>query len=434
VSARAKGRARRAFVGVSIVPPILGALWALPALLGNPATLSERLPGWLLVIGALSILGLGLAWGSFRGPLALRVAFANLLGLGLLLLAGEAFSQILGLHVPGISRPDEGGDRGAWVHDPELGWFHRPGRTGRTDLGGPDSGSFRINSLGLRGAEVRLPKPPGCSRVLAFGDSFVFGVGVDEENLFTTRLAERLRDATSECVEVVNMGVTGYSTDQEYLLLKRLGERLSPDVVLLVICDNDFEGNQLDFAYRRYYKPWFALDETEHLLPDPHPAPRLTRFQRVKEWMGQESNVWNLLRTRRSDNATLQRLVDFFQVAIPRVTPRPIKLTGALAEAFVGHARSLGAGVLVLNTGHRGEDPGLFAVLQRRLSEAGVETLELHQALEERRRLEPRRHWDFEGDTHWNRDAHAFVADRVADHLLAVGLLRSRSRGVRTGG
>ncbi len=426
-----KGRWR--FLALALVPPSLVVLWALPALLGNPVTLGDRLPGWLAALGVISMLGWGLSWASLRGPMPLRIVFANGLIFGLLLLAGEAGSQLLGLHVPAISRPNEGGDRGAWVYDRELGWFHRPGRTGRTYLGGPDAGSFRINSLGLRGAEVRVPKPPGSLRVLVSGDSFVFGVGVDEEHLFTTRLAERLRDLTGEDVDVVNMGVTGYSTDQEYLLLKRLGRRLEPDLVLLVVCDNDFEGNQLDFAYRRYYKPWFELDEAGRLLPEPHPASRLTRWQRVKEWMGQESNVWNLVRTRRSHNATVQALFDSLQVAIPRVTPRPIKLTGALAEAFVDQARDLGAEVLVLNTGHRGEDPGLFAVLERRLQERGVPTQEQHQALEERRRLAPSRHWDFPGDTHWNLDAHAFVANRVASCLVERGLFPP-PEGVRSGG
>jgi lysophospholipase L1-like esterase len=414
-------RGRWCFFALALVPPALVVLWALPALLVNPATVRDRLPGWLAVLGVVSILCWGLSWASLRGPSPLRIVFANVLVFGLLLLAGEAGSQLLGLHVPAISRPNEGGDRGAWVYDRELGWFHRPGRTGRTYLGGPDSGSFRINSLGLRGAEVRA-KPPGSLRVLVCGDSFVFGVGVDEEHVFTTRLAAGLRELTGADVDVVNMGVSGYSTDQEYLLLKRLGRRLEPDLVLLVVCDNDFEGNQLDFAYRRYYKPWFELDGARRLLPEPHPAPRLTRWQRVKEWMGQESNGWNLVRTRRSSNAAAQRLFDSLQVAIPRVTPRPLKLAGALTEAFVDQARGLGAEVLVLNTGHRGEDPGLFKWLERRLQRRGIPTQEQHRALEERRRLEPDRHWDFPGDTHWNLDAHAFVADRVASCLVEQGL------------
>jgi hypothetical protein len=427
------GADRRRFVALALAPPVLVVLWAVPALLGSPAALGDRLPGWLAALGAVSLPLWGLSWASLRGPMPFRIVFANLLVCGLLLVAGEAGSHLLGLHVPAISRPDEGGGRSAWVYDRELGWFHRPGRTGRTYLGGPDSGSFRINSLGLRGAEVQVPKPPGRLRVLVSGDSFVFGVGVDEEHIFTTRLAERLHDLTGEDVDVINMGVSGYSTDQEYLLLKRLGRRLDPDLVLLVVCDNDFEGNQLDFAYRRYYKPWFELDGAGRLLPEPHPALRLSRWQRVKEWMGQESNVWNLLRTRQSQSAAVQALLDSFQVAIPRVTPRPIKLTGALVEAFVDQARSLGARVLVLSTGHRGEDPGLFAVLERRLQEKGIPTEAQHQALGERRRLAPSGHWDFPGDTHWNLDAHAFVADRVASCLVERGLFPPRE-GLRSGG
>jgi hypothetical protein len=419
---------RRLWLGLALIAPTLGVLWMLPALLERPDLVRLRLPGWLLVLAALTLLGLCLSWASLRGPHLLRVASANLLGFGILLLAGEAASQLLGHHVPAVPRPRQGGDRGAWTYDPVLGWYHRPNSTGRSDLGGPDSGSFRINSLGLRGPEVTSPKPPGCRRVLVCGDSFVFGVGVDEGHLLSSWIARLLAERTGGCVDAVNMGVSGYATDQEYLLLQRLGAHLQPDLVVLVVCDNDFEGNQLDFAFRRYFKPHFVLDGAGRLIPDPRPPRRLTRWQRVKAWMGQESNVWNLIRTRSSDVAALQRFFELFEVALARRTPRPLKLTGALVEAFAEHARELGARVLVLNTGHRGEDRALFEILRGRLTRHGFDVLGISELLQQQRWRDPGAHWDFQHDTHWNRDAHEFVARHVVSHLIATGLFEARPR------
>jgi hypothetical protein len=92
--------------------------------------------------------------------------------------------------------------------------------------------------------------------VLVLGDSYVFGLGVDEENLFTTHLEQLLASRSNRTVEVVNMGVPGYSTDREILLLEELGLKLFPDLVVRVVCDNDFDANTEDFAYRRYFKPY----------------------------------------------------------------------------------------------------------------------------------------------------------------------------------
>ncbi|HEB53493.1 MAG TPA: hypothetical protein ENI87_09590, partial [bacterium] len=51
-------------------------------------------------------------------------------------------------------------------------------------------GRFRLrtNSLGLRGPDVAVPKPPGTFRIVMLGDSVTFGWGVDDEVTFARRL------------------------------------------------------------------------------------------------------------------------------------------------------------------------------------------------------------------------------------------------------
>ena len=76
------------------------------------------------------------------------------------------------------------------------------------------------------------------TRVAVVGDSYVWGFGVEQEEVLTSRM-----QTLCPHLEVINLGVSGYSTDQEFLLYKERGVLFEPDVVVLVIAPNDFEGN-----------------------------------------------------------------------------------------------------------------------------------------------------------------------------------------------
>ena len=90
---------------------------------------------------------------------------------------------------------------------------------------------FRTNSLGLRGREVAESKPAGHRRLVVLGDSFVAGVGVADEDVFTEQLA---RHWSQQNVEVINVGRAGTSTIREVTLFRQIGQRFDPDAVLLV--------------------------------------------------------------------------------------------------------------------------------------------------------------------------------------------------------
>lgn len=105
--------------------------------------------------------------------------------------------------------------------------------------------SYRVNSLGLRGDELREGDPV---RVMTLGDSSVYGHGVDVQEVFVWRLAER----AGPQVEAVNGGVPGYSTFQSRRLLDRLADVVKPDIVVV--------GNLWSDAYRAAVadKAWAA--------------------------------------------------------------------------------------------------------------------------------------------------------------------------------
>ena len=97
----------------------------------------------------------------------------------------------------------------------------------------------RVNALGLRGPELE-PKGPDELRVLALGDSMVYGQGVAEEGTLPYLLERRLEQHLERPVTVVNGGLRAYDTLLELALLEDLGPRIDPDLVLLFWYGNDF--------------------------------------------------------------------------------------------------------------------------------------------------------------------------------------------------
>jgi hypothetical protein len=158
-----------------------------------------------------------------------------------------------------------------WQPDPEIGWIQKP----NLDLVAyaADQGwtvDFRTNSDGLLPSSATRGKNPGTLRIMLFGDSTVLGRAVPENQRLHTRLQAGLRSVGIP-VEVINAGVQGYSTDQELLYAQRLMPLYHPDVVLLIVCDNDFAAN-LDTTAYRISKPRFQVVEGKVVglaKPDP---------------------------------------------------------------------------------------------------------------------------------------------------------------------
>jgi hypothetical protein len=96
----------------------------------------------------------------------------------------------------------------------------------------------KTNALGFRGPEVALARTPGRVRILVVGDSFPFGWGVENDEMFSSVLERRLR-AEGVAAEVISAGVPGYSTDQNLIFLRERGFDLAPHLVVLAICGND---------------------------------------------------------------------------------------------------------------------------------------------------------------------------------------------------
>ena len=130
--------------------------------------------------------------------------------------------------------------------DSEIFWKLRENQT--VESRWFSSLSYQINSLGLRGPEVRKEKHG--YRILALGNSCTFGWGVPFEKCWTELLESQLNEViVGDSIEVVNAGVPGYSSYQGKIHLQRL-LHLKPDIVLIMFGWNDHwrAGNDISDA------------------------------------------------------------------------------------------------------------------------------------------------------------------------------------------
>jgi len=114
-----------------------------------------------------------------RIPVARKIVYSCLLAV--LCLAAALFLAELGLRIfaPRENIPQR-------QYDPYLGWKGVPNldcilneRLFKIEI--------RHNSQGFRDRERTIVKPPGCFRILAVGDSFTWGWGVRQEQIYTNR-------------------------------------------------------------------------------------------------------------------------------------------------------------------------------------------------------------------------------------------------------
>lgn len=161
-------------------------------------------------------------------------------------------------------------DPGLIQYDRTLGWSLVPGWQG-THGHHDFEVAYRINNHGFRGDYPDLSKAKALSRIGVLGDSFTFGFGVDEGVTFVDLLQQE-----DPGRDWLNLAVPGYSTDQEYLLMRDRGRQLEIDHYLLVIyLGNDFLDNALPYPLQtQLAKPYFELSEFGDLLLRNSPVPR----------------------------------------------------------------------------------------------------------------------------------------------------------------
>jgi hypothetical protein len=131
----------------------------------------------------------------------------------------------------------------------ERGWEMVPGVLHYTYLH-----PVQVNDLGLRGPRIApRDQAPAEVRVIALGDSLIYGQGLADSDTLPTRLEGELsrRDPAHRQWRVINAGHRAYDMRQELALLRELGPAIDPDVVVLFWHWSDLTESNVEATYRR---------------------------------------------------------------------------------------------------------------------------------------------------------------------------------------
>jgi hypothetical protein len=207
---------------------------------------------------------------------------AAFIGLTLSLLLAECSLRIIGIGSPVFHRPDA--TYGLVLIPGADGWFVSEGKAFVT-----------INGDGFRDVSHARNKPPDTVRIAVLGDSYAEALQVPLDQAFWRVLGKEL--ATCDAlhgrkVEILNFGVSGYSTAQEYLLLQKRVWGYQPDVVLLAfLTGNDVADNHPDLGAAA--APFYRF-EADQLVLDSRRAHSLGTGGRAALWLVRHSRVFQL--------------------------------------------------------------------------------------------------------------------------------------------
>jgi len=178
----------------------------------------------------------------------LRRVLFSLAPLLLLLTVGEGGARLVGTEECQAIEP-RAGEWETMVGDANLLWRLEP-----DTLFESPAGTTQINSVGLRESlEPSQEKHAKEKRIIVTGDSSIYGWGVRDNETYAIFLERELRSRLNGTrVEVINLGVPGYSTEQSIRLLDQVGWSYEPD---LIVVSNLFSDCNIDaFQDRTAFK------------------------------------------------------------------------------------------------------------------------------------------------------------------------------------
>lgn len=198
------------------------------------------------------------------------------LSVGGTLLAAEVLLHLL---TPWIGVPRGLGD---WVGEHQFYHHYRDGDplypTGESfhPLVGwdasavPEGTQAIINAQGFRSPHNYTVEKEK-ARLALIGDSFTFGLGLDDANTIDAHLGKRLGSR----VQILNFSARGWGTDQMTVAATKLLTPYSPDRLIVAFIADDLERSCKRFAWGRSHKPIYKKREGKlALVNTPLPSPR----------------------------------------------------------------------------------------------------------------------------------------------------------------
>lgn len=158
------------------------------------------------------------------GTRKLRVRFGPRTAVLALLLVGVSAELLLARKGFGNPRLVRGDERRGYA------------LVGEQVIRGPRGTTERINAAGFREREW-VDAPIGRPLVVVLGHSVSYGVGVESEERWTTRLESRLRAGAAPGACVLDLAVPGYTLEQMLAVYEELARPMQPEAVVLDLAD-----------------------------------------------------------------------------------------------------------------------------------------------------------------------------------------------------
>jgi hypothetical protein len=278
---------------------------------------------------------------------------------------------------------------------------------------------------------------------MVMGDSFMEGLQVPYDSLFSARLARSLSQQTGKQVEVINAGVSGWGQDDELRYLTEYGLAYHPDLVLIVMTLHNDIGDNL----RQH---WHTLQGDTLVSQAVQPMP-WTEFAiiQVKAFIATRSQLYQLWRRFRHRGEIRQitrnlntHVVQLFRTPRSEEMARGMKLTDGMLEAIRDTTRASGGqmAMVLLPLKFQLADTAFASLvtssevppaeMQMGLPQAEVSAMGHRIGVPVIDLLPDFRSWVagngaplyLEWDGHWNPAGHALAADATTRGLMASGL------------
>lgn len=367
-----------------------------------------------------------------------RPLLALLLGLILAALLGEALARAYVSYTGDTQWPVLKGRINAY--HPLLGYHPIPRRRGR--VSGPEFDiRFGLNAQGLRmGRDVSEARTPGIARILLVGDSFTWGAGVPNAARYGDRLEALLPDT-----EVINMGVSGFGTDQQLLFYRTEGRRYHADIIILAYMIENIQRNASS-ARRQANgewlpKPKFDLRDTELVLTNvPVPRRLLDDTRARADWHARQASqagvpipfkqllddhsAFYVLLRRRFSGIVRRSMGRTPASLYPEYDPsrEEWRLTRALLVQFAREVEAQGSRFLLVlipvapfvRSIEASDRP--HAMIRALAAEEAIPVLDLLPTLREASRGSARPLY-YPRDAHWTPEGHRVAAQSIAERL-----------------
>ena len=216
-----------------------------------------------------------------------------------------------------------------------LGFRRVPGRSWSMPFGQ----TVTANARGFRDEEFTVPKPVGILRVAFLGDFVTEGYGVALGQRFSDVAKRDLCLRGRRRYEVLNFGVAGHATADQYLVLREHVLDHVPDLVVLQVAWNDFARNAQKLPLLE--APASEAPRTAGPTPEP-PSPAFKVFlQRHSAFYLAVAERASVLRLRRGGSSSVLDNV-------LATSTEAWESTRRILGRFVELCRAHGIGVLVL--------------------------------------------------------------------------------------